>query len=138
MAHGMNVDLNDFAKRMDKMFNELESDNLLKECQKTAKKVCNEQKKVVKASANADIKRNRYNYVNNFVTLPLNKKDGSKGAAIWNKQYTLSHLVEDAHKLVPYGHTNNNYHFFKKNVPTANEEFAKGCRENILKILRNI
>lgn len=45
MANGMNVDLNDFAKRMNKMFNELESENLLKECQKTAKKVCNEQKK---------------------------------------------------------------------------------------------
>ncbi len=136
--NGRIVSIDQLGSELWKVFNELESENIQNECGKVAYEVVKEYRPKVKAAANGNIKRNRKVFVSNFTSVPKKDSMGFYGAVLWNKQYTLSHLVEDSHYLNYGGRTHNDYHFFKENEPKMNEEFSKRCREKIKDILGNL
>lgn len=136
--HGRIVSIDQFANEMGKVIDELISSDLQDACGRIAYEVVKEYRPEIKSKANSKIKRNRQVYVNNFVSVPKKDTHGFYGAVLWNKQYTLSHLVEDPHNLWFGGRTHNDYEFFKDTEKPMNEEFSKRCREKVTSILRDL
>lgn len=134
-SHGRIVSIDQLGTEIGKVLKELESENLQDQCGQAAYEVCKEFRPKIKAKANSLIKQNRKKYVNNFVSVPKRDGNGMYGAVLWNKQYMLSHLIEDPHALHFGGRTHNNYNFFKDTEKEMNAEFTKRCREKIQKAL---
>lgn len=136
LSKGRIVSIDQLGTEIGKVLEEIESENLQDKCGKVAYEVVKEYRPKLKAQANKDIKRNRKVYVNNFVSVPKKDGMGFYGAVLWNKQYTLSHLIEDSHYLWFGGRTHNDYHFWKEIEPKMNEEFSKRCREAVQEALK--
>lgn len=132
------VSISAFEDVMDKVLDEVASEKLVDECVQVAKDVCKEYKAVVKNSAkkHIDAKSGRRKYVSTFIVINT-QKASSQGAAIWNSQYTLSHLIEDSHVVGRHSRTHNDYHFFKNNEKQIGEEFKKRCSEKIVNRIKN-
>lgn len=136
--HGRIVSIDQFGTEMGKFLDEIVSSNLQDVCGHIAYDVVKEYRPEIKSKANNKIKHNRQVYVNNFVSVPKKDTHGFYGAVLWNKQYALSHLVEDPHELWQGGRTHNDYEFFKDTEKLMNEEFSKRCREKVASILRDL
>lgn len=132
------VSISAFEEVMGKMLNEIASEELVDDCVQVAKDVCKEYRTVVKGDAkrHIDAKSGRQKYVSTFTVINI-KKDNTEGAAIWNSQYTLSHLIEDSHVVGTHSRTHNDYHFFKNNEEQIGNEFKKRCSEKIVKRIKN-
>lgn len=132
---GRIVSIDQLGSEIKKVFDEIESENVQDQLGQVAYEVVKEYRPKLKAEAKGKIKR-KGKHVNNFVSVP--KKDGAGfyGAVLWNKQYTLSHLVEDSHYLWQGGRTHNDYHYWKDIEPKMNEEFSKRCRKKIQELFK--
>lgn len=131
---GRIVSIDQLGSEIGKILDEIISEDLQDKCGKVAYEIVKEYRPKLKAKAKQDIKSKRNVHVNNFVSVPKKDGMGFYGAVLWNKQYTLSHLVEDSHYIWG-GHTHNDYHFWKEIAPKMNEEFSKRCREAVQKAL---
>lgn len=138
--HGRIVSIDQLGSEINKILNEIVSSDLQDQCGRIAYDVVKKNRPVIKqkAQANIDKKSKRRTYTSNFVSVPKKDTHGYYGAVLWNKQYTLSHLIEDPHALWPSGHTTNDYKFWKETEPLMNEEFSKRCREKVREVLRNL
>lgn len=136
--HGRIVSIDQLGSEINKILNEIVSSDLQDQCGKIAYDVVKKNRPVIKQKANEKIDRNRQVYVNNFVSVPKKDTHGYYGAVLWNKQYTLSHLIEDPHALWTGGRTSNDYEFWKNTEPLMNEEFSKRCREKVREVLKNL
>ena len=137
-SHGRIVSIDHLGSELSEIFKEIESEDIQNKCGEIAYEIVKKYRPVIKAKAKGHIdkKSKRKKYVNNFVSVP--KKDGKNlyGASLWNKQYMLSHLIEDPHALWFGGRTGNNYEFFKETEPLMNKEFSNKCRKAVQDALR--
>lgn len=137
-VHGRVVSIDQFGNEMGKILDEIISADLQNRCGKIAYEVVKDYRPMIKSKAVAHITPGHKVYVNNFVSVPKKDTYGYYGAVLWNKQYTLSHLVEDPHALWFGGYTHNNYEFFKDTEKLMNDAFSKRCREEVKSILRDL
>lgn len=138
MSSGRIVSIDELGSEIGKIIDEIQSYDIQDKCGQAAYEIVKKHRPKVKASAKSHIntRSGRKRYIGNFVSVPKKDGMGYYGAVLWNKQYTLSHLVEDSHFLWQGGHTHNDYHFFKEEVPSMNEEFSKRCREIVQDALK--
>lgn len=132
------ISVNDISSAMNKILDRVNQDELQVECGKAAVKVAKKYMPKVRSSAKGSIKHSisHHPYVSTFTAKQLSDSHGVYGAAIWNKNYQLSHLVEKPHGIWNRtGSTHNNYYFFAEYDDTACNEFKQKCIEAVRKKL---
>lgn len=117
------------VKQFDAIFDDIDADIIQEKAGKAAYDICKEYAKVIKGDAEMYIENPNDNaakrYVNYFTARKHSDEDGIYGAYLWNRKYTLSHLIEKSHRLYPVGHTHNDYYFWKRESEKMDEAFLK-------------
>lgn len=117
------------AVQIDKVLDDYEDEKLLNDLGDIALYVCQKYQPILQADAKAKIKHPSKSrpFVNYFKAAPLkddlDTPNNCHGAVLYNKKYTLSHLVEDPHYVGGGGHTHNNYEIFKGHEDEMVKEF---------------
>lgn len=139
MSKEVTVNVDEFTEAFDGLLDALKQDVLQEKIGQKAIECCKKYRPVIKADAQGKIKKptSHKPYVSSFTVVPLRDMNGTYGAALWNRNYQLSHLIEDPHDLWTGGMTSNNYGFWKDTEDPIEEAFLKAADEVIDEALKS-
>lgn len=137
MSSEVTVNVNEFTDAFDGLLDALKQEKLQEEIGQAAIECCKKYRPVIKADAKGKIKHSTSHkpYVNTFTVIPLRDEYGTYGAALWNRTYQLSHLIEEPHDVWFGGMTHNNYGFWKDTEDPIVDDFLDRVDEIIDKAL---
>ena len=146
MVANKKIKLEELAGELYKTVSMLERDELQESLAESARHYCKKHKPTITSEANSKIKKvvSSSPYTANFTVKRV--KDGERcGATLWNRKYTLSHLIEEPHSLVGwyakrYGgsRTHNNYKFWSGESNKMCKEFEDNCKRRVDKFVKKI